>query len=331
MLKEMFGELSAWGRFWLYLGLATLACAAAMSFAFGIEISLKHALFLMCLTAIAAFLPEAAYSQWLEGRKIVAVVLAMVSVPTLLIEFYSHAGYTAGLRGSNSETALVQNTKYDSRQDSVKESRTDLTMWTKRLSDLEAQNAWSATVTADALRAQLTSANLAIDLEAKRGGCKSLCLARTKERDDINTKIAIAEERSELTRKIEATRRVVDGARDVAAKTEHKSSAVDHQNRFLAKSVAMVSAGSLTPTEFMSEGSQQTVNLAMALAGTGLPALALFIAGLYRKREHDHPEAAADEAAPMKPRAVETIKRPRYEAEFHPLTVAQARLRQLAA
>jgi hypothetical protein len=295
LFREMFGELSAWGRFWLYLGLATLVCAAAMSFAFGVEISLKHALFLACLTVIAAFLPEAAYSQWVEGRKIVAVVLAMVAVPTLLIEFYSHAGYTAGLRGSNIETALVQNTKYDARQDSVKESKTDLAMWSKRLADLESQNAWAATVTADALRAQLASANLAIDLEAKRGGCKTLCLARTKERDDISSKIAIAEERGELTRKIEATRRVVDGARDVAAKTEHKSSAVEHQNKFLAKSVAMVSAGTLTPTEFMSEGSQQTVNLAMALAGTGLPALALFIAGLYRTRNHrdDQPTASA--------------------------------------
>ena len=29
LFKEMFGELSAWGRFWLYLGLSTLVVAAA--------------------------------------------------------------------------------------------------------------------------------------------------------------------------------------------------------------------------------------------------------------------------------------------------------------
>jgi len=329
IFREMFGELSAWGRFWLYLGLATLVCAAAMSFAFGMEISLKHALFLMCLTAIAAFLPEAAYSQWIEGRRAVSIVLALVAVPTMMIEFYTHAGYTAGLRGSNIETAMVQNTKYDSRQDSVKESKTDLSMWSKRLADLEAQNAWAATVTAEALRAQIANANLAIDLEAKRGGCKSLCLARTKERDDIASKIAIAEERSELTRKIESTRRVVDGAREVAAKTEHKSSAVDHQNRFLAKSVAMVSTGTLTPTEFMSEGSQQTVNLAMALAGTGLPALALFIAGLYTRRDADptqHPVSEPGNRTP-EPRAYSPMQPTR--SVLSTTTVAQ--LRRVAA
>ena len=31
LLREMFGELGAWGRFWLWLGLITLGAAAAMS------------------------------------------------------------------------------------------------------------------------------------------------------------------------------------------------------------------------------------------------------------------------------------------------------------
>lgn len=291
MLREMFGELSAWGRFWLYLGLATLVCAAAMSFAFGMEISIKHALFLMCLTAIAAFLPEAAYSQWVEGRKIVAVSLALIAVPTLAIEFYTHAGYTAGLRGSNIETAMVQNTKWSGAQDAVNEDKTNVDLWKKQLATLMEQNAWAGTVKADGLRASLDSAQKAIDLEAARGGCKAKCLSLMQNKADLEKRIAIAEQATDLTRRIEATQRILDGKRTAAATTEHKSSAVEHQNKFLAKSIAMVSAGTLTPTEFMSEGSQQTVNLAMALAGTGLPALALFIAGLYRNR--DEPTASA--------------------------------------
>ena len=31
IVKEMFGELSLWGKFWLWLGLASLAAAAGMS------------------------------------------------------------------------------------------------------------------------------------------------------------------------------------------------------------------------------------------------------------------------------------------------------------
>lgn len=285
VFKEMFGELSAWGRFWLYLGLGALVTAGAMSFSFGYEISLKHALFLTILSGVAAFLPEAAYSQWEQGRRIVAVILAVIAVPTLVIEFYTHAGYTAGLRGSNIETAMVQNTVWTGSQDAVAEDKSSLKMWRDQLAKLKEEHAWAGTVKAEGLRAQLETAQKAVELEAARGGCKSKCLAEMKKKADIETRISIAEKASDLERRIEATQRILDKKRDVAATTEHKSSAVDHQNRFLAKAVAFVSGGSFKPTEIMTEGAEQTVNLAMALAGTGLPALALFIAGLYRRRD----------------------------------------------
>ena len=283
LCRELFGELSPWGRFWLALGLATLVCAAAMSYAFGAEISLKHALFLTCLTIVAAFLPEAAYSQWENGRKIVSTILAMIAVPTLIIEFYTHAGYTAGLRGSNIEVARVQNTKWTGSQEAVTDDKANLAMWRAQLAKLKDEHAWAGTVKAEGLRAQLASADKAIELEAARKGCKTKCLAEMEKKASLELRIAIAEKASDLERRIEATQRILDKKRDVAVTTEHKSSAVDHQNRFLAKAVALVAVGSLKPSEIMTEGAEQTVNLAMALAGTGLPALALFIAGLYRR------------------------------------------------
>lgn len=282
--KELFGELTAWGRFWLYLGLCTLIWAALMSYSFGAEISFKHAMFLMCLSAVAAFLPDAARHMWDEGRKVMGVVLGIIAIPTLAIEFYTHAGYTAGLRGSNIETAQVQNSKYDGAQDTAKENKALLESFKRQLADFKSKNGdWVTTVSADALRAQLESANLAIKLEAAKKGCKDKCLARTKERDEIAAKIATIEEGNKIAAQVTAQQALVDSKRDVAAKVEHKSSAVDHQNKFLAKSVALFSDGSLKPSEIMTEGAQQTVNLAMALAGTGLPALALFVAGLYRR------------------------------------------------
>ena len=57
---------------------------------------------------------------------------------------------------------------------------------------------------------------------------------------DLAARIAIAEEKSELTKKIEATKKVLAGAREKAIATEHKSSPVVHQNEFLAKAVALV-------------------------------------------------------------------------------------------
>lgn len=299
LMRAIYGELDPFGRFWLYVGLVALAAAAAMSFAFGLDVSIKHAIFLAVLSVVAAFGPMAAEMLAARGRKGVAVVVGILCVPLLAIEFYSHAGYTAGLRGSNLDTAMVQNTKWQGAQDGVTESKTDLARWEKRLADLEAANVWAPTVTADALRAQLASANLAIDLEAKRGGCKSLCLARTKERDEIAARIAIAEEHSELTKKIEATRRVIQTARNEAATTDHKISAVAKQNDALRTWVAMVVNGDTKATEFQSAAAQESANLAMAIAGTGLPAFALFLAGVFRKRPDDTDTLPPSASAPI--------------------------------
>ena len=293
LFREMFDDLDSFGRFWLALGLSSLAAAAAMSFDFGWGVSLKHALFLAILSAVAAFGPMAAEMLWSRGRKGVSIATALVCIPLLAIEFYSHAGYTAGLRGSNIETATVQNAKWTNSQDAVSEDKTNLAMWTKRLADLEAQNAWVATVTADALRARLASANLAIEQEAARGGCKAKCLERTRERDDLMSKIALAEEKSELTKKIEATKRVLASARDTAANTEHKSSAVAHQNESLKKWVALAINAGAPVSAVQAEAAEQSANLAMAIAGTGLPAFALFMAGLFRteRRRDNAPRA----------------------------------------
>ncbi len=317
LFREMFDGLDPFGRFWLLLGLGSLSAAAAMSFDFGWGVSAKHAIFLAILTAVAAFGPMAAEMLWSKGRKGVAVATAAVCLPLLAIEFYSHAGYTAGLRGSNIETAKVQNTKWTGAQDNVTEDKTNLAMWEKRLADLEAQNAWAVSITAEALRAQLASANLAIDLEAKRGGCKGKCLARTKERDDLATKIAIAEEKSELTKKIEATKRVLVSARDKAGAVEFKSSSVDHQNKFLTKVVALVANGTTTASDLQEASAEQSVNLAMAIAGTGLPAFALFMAGLFRRPDDEMPRADLRQAAaklspagiPAEPIHIHTVER----------------------
>lgn len=308
LFRDMFDDLDPFGRFWLILGLGSLVAAAAMSFDFGWGVSTKHAIFLSILTAVAAFGPMASEMLWGKGRKGASIATAIVCVPLLAIEFYSHAGYTAGLRGTNIESATVQNTKYDARQDSAKEHKTNLAMWQKRLADLEAANGWSATVTAEALRARLASAQLAIDQEAARGGCKSKCLERTKERDDLQSKIAIAEEKSTLTKQIEATKAVLDKARDTAATTEHVSSAVVHQNDFLTKVVALVANGTPKATELQSVTAEQSVNLAMAIAGTGLPAFALFIAGLFRL-----PHSRQDDETAHKPNLLpvtRTVDRP---------------------
>jgi hypothetical protein len=100
-IKALYGDMKPWGKVWLYTGIVTLIVAAAMSVDFGWSVSSKHALFLGCLSLVAAFLPDAARDQWKHESKPMGFILGLVAVPLLLIEFGSHAGYTAGLRGNN--------------------------------------------------------------------------------------------------------------------------------------------------------------------------------------------------------------------------------------
>jgi len=296
LLRDMFNDLDSFGRFWFGVGIVALAAAAAMSFSFGIEVSFKHAIFLAVLTVVAAFGPMAAEMLWGKGRKGPAIATALFCVPLLGIEFYSHAGYTSGLRGSNIETASVQNARYDGAQNAVADHETNLKLWREQLSTLLAQNAWAATVKADGLRAQLESAQKAIDLEAARGGCKSKCLIRMQEKADIEKRIATVEQASDLTERIAATQRTIDKAREKAMATDHVSSAVAHQNESLAKWVALVANGDVKASDLQKAASQESANLAMAVAGTGLPAFALFLAGLFRlsrNKGEDHMDPSA--------------------------------------
>jgi hypothetical protein len=287
-MKELFGDLTPWGKFWLYVGLTTLVFAAGMSFEYGYSISILHAGFLGCLSIVTAFAPHAAHSQWERGKKFAAMGIIACTVPLFLIEFYSHAGYTAGIRGHSLAEASVQNVKYDGAQEAAKEDKSNLELWKSQLKTLLEANAWAATVKADAMRGQLELANKEIADETARGGCKAKCNKRMKERDDLAEKIGKIEQADDLSKRIEATQRILDKKREVASTVEHKSSTVDHQNKFLAKMVALVGSGKLKASDFQDEAAQQSVNMAMALAGTGLPALALFVAGLYRRPdEHD--------------------------------------------
>lgn len=293
LIHAMLGDLEPAGKAWARAGVVVLIVAAAMSFDFGFAVSWKHAVFLACLSFFAAFGPEAAYKAWADDKRYgAAAAIALVCVPLLAIEFYSHAGYTAGLRGHNLETAKFANVKADEVQEAANEEKINLDTWRKQLAELTTANAWAATVKADGLRAELVTLNERIDLEKKgqrgrKAGCGRECESLQNQRNDLERRIAIVEKQEDLSKRIEATQRILDGKRTAALKVEHVSSAVAHQNEFLAKAVALVGYQSLTPTAEIRESAQQSANIAMALAGTGVPAFALFVAGLYRRRKDD--------------------------------------------
>lgn len=304
VIKEMFGELTPFGKFWLYIGLATLGAAAAMSFDFGWTVSWKHALFLALLSIITAFAPEAAYRQFTEGRKGAATAIAVVCAPLFLIEFYSHAGYTAGQRGVNMGEARVQNATYTGSQKAVSEDEAALEREQSALSQLKLAHPWAATVTAASLRAEVPAMDEALRQEERRGGCGPKCLALKQKKAELEGRIATAEAHNGIAIRIANLEKRLGERRTTAATTEYKHSSVDYMNGFLARAVALV-GGQEEASSGLEKRADLSANVAMALAGTGLPGLAIFIAGLYRtrRREEDHSSPAQTSYKPVAVRA----------------------------
>lgn len=284
----MLGDFDETGRVWARAGFIVLVIGMAMTFDFGRQISWKHGIFLAGLTFVAAFGPEAAYRAF-EMRKYAIGLLASVFAATLLtVEFAVDQSYTAGLRGQNRDEAMVQNSKYDGAQEAAKEDKANLTLWESQLAKLMEQNAWAASVKAEALRDQVVSANKEIALETERGGCKSKCALRMKDKADLMARIGTIEQAADLTKRIEATKRKLDEARTAAAHVEYKSSAVVHANNQIAKTVAFFGFGKLKADEGVTEGTDISFNMAMALAATGVPAFVFLIVVSLHAARRDH-------------------------------------------
>lgn len=199
---------------------------------------------LMCATFASAYawpFVAAAYRDKHWGTFAFLAAFAVLCTGT---DLSTNFGSIAWQRTADVDTALKQDVVHDERTEALTEGKTNLALWRAQYDKLVAEQPWVGAVNAEALRAQLASANLAIELEAKRGGCKAKCLVRTKERDDIATKIALAEEKADLTKKIEATKRVIDSAREVAVTTKKGESATRDMNLNLASMFTL----SLAPT-----------------------------------------------------------------------------------
>lgn len=231
VLETYWNSYTPRGQFWLALGLLMLAVDAALSAAYGFTQTTLHGVGFALVAVMFALLPDAAREEWEEGRKVGAVVMGLLCLPIGAVAYYSHIGYGAGVRVGDIQRATVQNAVHADTRDSVTDARAQLAMFTKRLTDLEAKNAWLPTVTADGLRAEIETKDEAIRQEERRGGCGPKCLALKTDRANIEARRAAAEERKDLSAQIAATRAVVDRAREKAAGTKHIESSVVNQTR----------------------------------------------------------------------------------------------------
>lgn len=287
VLKTYWNSYTPKGQFWLSLGILMLAVDAALAAAYGLTQTTLHGIGFALVAIMFALLPDAAREEWEEGRKLSASVLGLLCVPIGIVAYYSHIGYGAGVRLGDMQKATFQNAVASDTRDSVADARAQLAMFTKRLADLEARNAWLPTVTADGLRAEIDAKNEAIRQEERRGGCGPRCLGLKTELATLEARRSAAEERKDLSSQIAATRAVVDNAREKAANTKQANSSVVNQNHVGAQ--LWLTMNGLDPAKAIHPDEVTSTYVNIMVAGFGalafllLAPISIYKAGRCRK------------------------------------------------
>ena len=302
LIKAWFDGYTQTGKFWLLLACFALAVDASISYKYGISLSWFHGVGFALVAVFFSLLPDAAYSEVEHKRFASGIVLSALCVPLGLVALYSHLGYGASIRVGDVQQTAASNISYKARQDSSASEAKNLDMWRKQLSDLLEANAWAANVKADALRSQVETASKAIALETERGGCKSKCEGKMRDRDALNERIGKIEQVADLTKRIEATQRILDDKTNVAAKTEYKSSAVVNQTNVAAQLYLAMSGE--TPEKAIEPDKVTFSFVNIFIAGAGslafmiMAPVGFFVSGRNRKPEdHTYPT----NAQPYKP------------------------------
>ena len=201
-LSTQWRQYNTAGQVLWMLALGAIAVDAGIAYEFGSTLSVLHAAGFALVALAFCIMPDVSLLEYRKGNKVAAGWIAAACVPLGVVAFMTHVGYSASIRVGDMQQAEVQNTTWKSQQEAVTEEKTNLEMWKAQLASLKEQNGWTATVTAEGLRAQLATADKKVELEGKRGGCKSKCLKLMEEKASLEDKIATAEKVDDLAKRI---------------------------------------------------------------------------------------------------------------------------------
>lgn len=312
-IKRHWQSYTPFGQFFLSLAIVAIVVDAFICYNYGITQTFWHGVGFALLAIVFAVLPDAAAHEWDKGGKASSVILGLTCIPLGIVAYQSHLGYSAGVRVGDIQKTAVQNVRYDDARGDVDEARRTLVLFENRLAELQKAKGWSATVTADGLRAQLKTAELAREQEAARGGCRAKCLEREREANDLRERIANIEKADDLTEKIAATKAVIASARAKSAVTQHAQSAVVNQTNVAAQLWLTFQGREAKDAINPDQVTQTFVNTGIAgansLAFMLMAPACWFVAGRNRRRQEDDdtptnvaretPDAAPQPAPPV--------------------------------
>lgn len=260
------------------LGVGAMVVDTFMSAAFGYTIGYVPMIGLAIISLGSGLLLVAAELFRRAGWNTVAGISAAVWLVAFGFNAWSNMGVATSTRMGEVQKAGVQQTTYKERQLASEEAKARLALFTRQLDELTGQNAWAATVSADGLRQQVADLRIARDSESKLGGCGRKCRAIETEISEVSGKIAVAEQRDDLTKRIEATKSVLEKARTELAGTKAGISATANQSTLYAKLISFNLADD--PDAAAITVANESTGIAMAIVIAIVSAFLTFVGAL---------------------------------------------------
>lgn len=283
-LAKQWQQYNELGQFLFVLAVCAMTVDAGISYQFGSTLSYLHAAGFALVAIGFCIFPDVANMEFRKGNKKTAGWLATGSVALGCVAFLTNVGYSASIRVGDMQQASVHNAKFEDARVGLESDRKNIEMWRKQLDQLTADNAWAATVRADGLRSQLETASKEIENEAARGGCKAKCEAKMRERDAISQKIATVEQYEDLSKRIEATQRIIDKKTADVDGREFVSSAATNHNDTLYKAISLVTGNFVTDVTMTEREATNTGIMGLSsIAFLLLAPMFYFAAGLNRR------------------------------------------------
>ena len=247
----------------LYVGIAAALVAVWMTFSYGRTMTFAHGIAMGLLTLVAAFIWTAADHYKKNGMKTAGNALFVLGVMFTAVEYFSHVGYTVGNRVTVAEDTGVQNAAYQGAQKTVTENQDTKAALAKVLADMQHDNPWVASATPDGLQADVEAANVTIPESRK------FCDRRA----DLKNRIALALKFSATAAQMDKLQTYVDGKRDIASKTEFKSSPIVNQTRTFAQ----LATWDIEPSQAAMNWTQILIGALIAFVTTFLAPTCFFI------------------------------------------------------
>lgn len=284
-LKSQWNQYAPIGQMLWLLALVAIGVDAGISYEFGSELSLLHAVGFALVAIAYCILPDVASLEWTKGHKKASGCIAVACIPLGMVAFATHVGYSASIRVGDMQQSSVQNAVHSDTRKAVADAEERIKFFEERIATLKSSNPWVTTVSAEGLKGKIPAIEEAIAQESRRGGCGPKCLNLKQELAGVMEQIGVAQQLGSHEQMLAAAHRGLAKARGTAADTKFVSSAAANHNDTLFKAINLAMTGdfaeavSMTEREATNTGIMGMSSIAFLL----LAPLFYFAAGLNRR------------------------------------------------